>query len=243
VANSPVDAPGTVVEYSKAELARPSPVPTVTLAISGGLLAFDPSGNLWVGNGTDVAEFSRAEIAKSGSPKPVLSVAGTCSLAFDSSGDLWVGSGANRLSEFTKAQLAQPGPTAMPKVVITSDSLDGPCRPAFDHAGNIWAGNFNSDTVVEFTKAELAKSGSPAPKVVISLPLLSFGVSSGPLTPGDVAFAPSGDLWVPNFDPAGFSVLEFTRAQLAKSGSPTPALTIAGPATGLNSPWAVAIEP
>jgi hypothetical protein len=39
------------------------------------------------------------------------------------------------------------------------------------------------------------------------------------------------------------SVVEYTEAQLTKSGSPVPAVTITGPATGLNWPWAVAIEP
>ncbi len=87
--------------------------------------------------------------------------------------------------------------------------------------------------MVEFTKAELAKSGSPAPKLVIT----SAGISS----PGDVAVDGSGDLWVPS---AGKnSVIEFSRTELNKSGSLRPSLSIAGPATGLNWPWAVVIEP
>jgi hypothetical protein len=38
-------------------------------------------------------------------------------------------------------------------------------------------------------------------------------------------------------------VAEFTKVQLARSGSPTPDVTIAGPDTGLNNPWVVAIGP
>ena len=120
----------------------------------------------------------------------------------------------------------------MGAVVITSTDLNGPCRPAFDRSGDLWAGNYNLNTVVEFTKAELARSGSPAPKAVIS--------SSQNGTPGDVAVDASGDLWVPTMQNA---VVEYTKAQLTKSGSPAPALTIAGPTTKLNWPWAVAVEP
>ncbi len=235
---------GKVVEYSRAELANASPVPTVTLSYGGGGLAIDPSGDLWVINGTDVAEFTKVEIAKSGSPKPVRAFVDSCSVAFDPNGDLWEGSSSDTVAQLTQAQLATKSAlkwdrplnimigSLVPKVTITSTSLNGPCKPAFDHSGDLWAGNYNSDTVVEFSKAELAKSGSPAPKVVIS--------SSQNGTPGDVAVDASGDLWVPTM---ANSVVEYTRAQLTKSGTPTPALTISGPATKLNWPWAVTVEP
>ena len=221
---------GNVVEYSRADLASASPVPTVTLSFGGGGLAFDPLGDLWVINGSLVVEFTKAEIAKSGAPKFVHAFADSCSVAFDPDGDLWEGSTYDTVAEFTKSQLGKSG--GEPKVVITSTDLDGPCKPAFDHSGDLWAGNFNGNTVVEFTKAELSKSGSPAPKVVIS------SLQNG--SPGDVAVDASGDLWVPTMEN---SVVEYTAAQITKSGSPVPAATIAGPATELNWPWAVAIEP
>jgi sugar lactone lactonase YvrE len=233
---------GTVVEYGRAELSEASPIPTVT--ISGGAsghlvnpfgLSLDPSGDLWVadgGTGT-VVEFAKAQLARSGSPVPVFNLSpSNCSLVFDASGDLWQGSTGASVSEWAKAELSKSG-FPVPRVTITSDSLNGPCKPAFDPKGDLWAGNYNSDTVVEFTKADLARSGSAAPKIVIS--------SSQNGTPGDVAVDASGDLWVPTMRPN--SVVEYTKAQLTKSGSPAPALTIAGPATKLNWPWAVAIDP
>lgn len=223
---------GHVVEYSRAELATASPVPTVTLSSGGGGLAFDPSGDLWVINGSAVVEFTKAEIAKSGSPKPVRSLPDSCSVAFDPYGDLWEGSTSDTVAEFTKAQLAKSG-SASPAVVITSNDLNGPCKPAFDRSGDLWAGNYNSNTVVEFTKAQLAKTATLAPKVVISSP------QDG--TPGDVAFDASGDLWVPTM--GLHSVVEYTKAQLAKSGSPVPHVTIFTRADTENGPWAVAIEP
>ena len=93
--------------------------------------------------------------------------------------------------------------------------------------------NFNGNTAVEFTKAQLARSGLVAPKVTISL------WQNG--DPGALALDSSGDLWVPT--EVQNSVADYTNAQLTKSGSPIPAATISGPATGLNWPWAVAIEP
>ena len=206
---------GHVVEYGRAELAKASPVPTVTLSYGGGGLAFDPSGNLWVINGSVVVEFTKAEIAKSGSPKPVRSLPDSCSVAFDPDGDLWEGSTSDTVAEFTKAQLAKSG-SVSPAVVITSADLNGPCKPAFDRLGDLWAGNYNTDTVVEFTKAQLAKTTTLAPKVVISSPQNE--------TPGDVAFDVSGDLWVPTM--GLHTVVEYTRAQLGKSGVPVPHVTI-----------------
>jgi len=230
------DEAGHVVEYSRADLAQASPAPTVTISYGGGGLAFDSSGDLWVINGTDVAEFTRTEIANSGSPKPVVSLPDNCSVVFDSSGDLWEGSSADWLAEFTTAQLAQLANSApkspSAKVTLTSGSLNMPCRPVFDQYGDLWAGNYGTDTVVEFTRKDLAKSGSPWPTVTLASPVF--------IEPGDVAIDRAGDLWVPT---AVNGVLGFTKDQLAKSGSPTPTFDIVGPATGLNWPWAVAIEP
>jgi hypothetical protein len=113
---------GNVVEYSRTELAKASPVPTVSLSYGGGGLAFDSSGDLWVATSPVVAEFTKAEIARSGSPKPVRTLADSCSVGFDPYGDLWEGSTYDTVAEFTKAQLAKSG--GQPEVVITSLSLE-----------------------------------------------------------------------------------------------------------------------
>jgi len=80
----------------------------------------------------------------------------------------------------------------------------------------MWAANYDGNTVVEFTKAQLAKSGSVTPRVTIS--------SKGIMDPGDVAFNSSGDLWVPK---CGHQ--RVVRVQQGPAGQ----VRLAGPAKGL----------
>ncbi len=229
---------GTVVEYDKAELAKTSPAPTRTIDVGGGGVAFDPAGNLWVANWWQLTavEFTKASLAQPGQPRPALTVDANCSIAFDSSGNLWEGGQGSTLDEYSETALAKSGGNAGPEVMITSSGLNVPCQPAFDAQGDLWAGNYDSNTVSELTKEQLARSGSVAAHVVISSRFSS---------PGNVALSPAGDLWVPyaGLDPGPWAVVEFTKSQLTKSGSPAPAVTILGPHTGLNGPWGVAIEP
>jgi hypothetical protein len=93
--------------------------------------------------------------------------------------------------------------------------------------------------VVELTKAQLAASGSPAPGV--SIGSTKSGAAGSLYGPYSLAFDSSGDLWVENFN--NNTTVEFGRDQLSASGSPTPLRTIAGPATGMNSPSYVVIAP
>src|SRR5581483_1556899 len=50
-----------------------------------------------------------------------------------------------------------------------------------------------------------------------------------------------GDLWVSNY--GNNTLIKLSPSQLAASGTPTPAATIAGAATGLHSPCGLAIPP
>lgn len=181
----------SVVEYSKAELTRPSPSPSRTINYRAGGVAFDPSGNLWAINWAAATgvEFSKASLAQAVQPRPlsVLGLGDECSIAFDPSGDLWEGGQGSNLFEYSEVAV-KSALSPVPKVQINSSDLDTPCQPAFDPEGDLWAGNYSSGTVAEFTKDQLAKSGSPAAKVVIS---------SSYSLPGDVAVSSSGDLWVP----------------------------------------------
>jgi len=187
---------------------------------SGEGIAFDGSGTMWV---TDYAGYiygyRAADLASSGTPTPAVTIDATAfsavpyNLAFDGSGDLWVSLyGVRKVT---------------PAVVIdgtAGGSLAGPGGLAFDASGALWVGNYDNSTIVEFTAAQLAASGTPSP--VVTLSSVSASISS----PNDVAFDSNGNLWVSN-DGAP-SVVEFTPSQLTATGSPVPAATIGSASLG-----------
>jgi secreted PhoX family phosphatase len=141
----------TLVELTRAQLATPNPVPSVTISAAVGALAnpfgmaFDRGGNLWVvGNAVGVVyEYTKAQLATSGSPTPQTTISnfpGTpFSDAFDASGDLWVSTQLSPscpkgcLVEFSEAELAQANPT--PTVTISST---GGANLAFTPSGDLW---------------------------------------------------------------------------------------------------------
>jgi secreted PhoX family phosphatase len=128
-------------------------------------------------------------------------------IAFDSSGDLWVAN-VGSVVEFAKSELTTA--SAKPRIVISStDTFAG---LAFDPFGDLWVDGYGNNTVVEYAKSQLTKSGSPTPKLTISGSDLS--------SPFGLTFDHSGDLWVGN-EGSGV-VIEYAKSQLTKSGSPTP---------------------
>jgi secreted PhoX family phosphatase len=168
-------------------------------------------------------------------------------MAFDRQGNLWVvGNAVGVVYEYTKAQLARSG---SPTPQTTLSNFPGtPLGDAFDASGDLWVTtNVSSPScpqgcVVEFSRDELALA-NPTPTVTIS--------STGG---ANIAFTPAGDLWMvtgggPNCfgTPCTNQLVEFTRAQLATSGSPTPAISISstnvGPYQSLVGPYGVAVAP
>ena len=236
-----------VIEYAQGNLSKSVAVPRTEISLPGGPatagLVFDPAGDLWVAAPGDntVVEYTKEELAKSGSPLPNVALSGgglndPFGIAFDHSGDLWVSNeGTGNVLEYAKAQLSKSG-SPEPKVDI---STPGAAGIAFDSSGDLWLGSgAPTATVVEYAKSQLTRSGSPAPKVTMYL-----GLTTG--QPEGVSFDPAGDLWVASLIISGETgtVLEFTKAQLAKSGTPTPRRELTGPSTGLSGPVALAIEP
>ncbi|HEX3946794.1 MAG TPA: hypothetical protein VHW47_03775, partial [Acidimicrobiales bacterium] len=245
VANCTSDS---VVEFTAAQLTSSgSPVPAVTLSWngSGSLacpegIAFDGNGNLWVstlggtgglaGTGS-VVEFTAGQLGSSGSPTPAVTLtaptgtgtvlAGPYALAFDGSGNLWVSNFlSSTLDQYSPVQQGAGGSPA-PAVVIgsSSGSLYGPTGLAFDGSGNLWVANYSGDSLVELAAATLTVSGTPTPTVRLTATGTSL---AKPVTP---AFDATGDLWVTNT--SNNTVVELTATQLAASGSPVPAVTIA----------------
>jgi sugar lactone lactonase YvrE len=144
-------------------------------------------------------------------------------LTFDSAGNLWVtSSNTNTVVEYARSQLAKASPA--PSVILSSDrsgSLNGPGSLVFGPSGDLWVANTSVSTVVEYTKSQLAESGSPSPPVTISNN--SFNAPYG------VAIDSSGDLWVSdNAQQGSPAVFEYAKSQLTKAAS-TPERTLSLP--------------
>ena len=143
-------------------------------------VAYDANGDLWVATTAygEIWEFTATQLATGGTQKPHVIITGYTDpfgLAFDGAGDLWVSTALTtspQLLEYTPSQLTSSG-SPHPKVIITVNksatpwSLAGPAQIAFDRSGNLWVVNQGTDSLSEFTPAQLATSGDPEPAVLI----------------------------------------------------------------------------
>jgi sugar lactone lactonase YvrE len=218
----------TLVAFGPASLAHSGSADATSLISSASLgaptgLAFDKQHRLWVANldhGT-IVRFDPAQLASSGSPVPSVIIAGfgqPAALAFDAAGSLWVSDiRRNKIASFSEAQLSASGFVA-PQVVISTlgTSLRNPAGIAFDPDGNLWVANASNQTVVAFTPAQLATTGSPAPDIV-----LSTNASLG--NPVGLAFDADGALWVVGDADA---VEKFPKSSLGTTGAPGPSVRL-----------------
>jgi sugar lactone lactonase YvrE len=228
-----------------------------------------PTKGLWIANGTNVLEYTPKQLG--GGTSAAVSHLNISSgafgapqgVTFDSKGNLWVmdpeamvnGAATPALLEFSAMQLAKlatdnaPDPVA----IITSTSFAVPQQSVFDSKGNQWVADHDSNTVLVFTAAQLAMSGTNNlnPAVVISSTAFN-----GPL---GIVFDSAGDLWVANngsvtangvTSPAGTTIVRFAAASLPAppaTGMVTPALmpdiTLSDDGTNsIQSPWELAFD-
>jgi ligand-binding sensor domain-containing protein len=172
----------TIVAYSPGQRASSgSPPPAVVVSANKGslnmpcALAFDHSGDLWVGNqaGFTIVEYGANQLSAGGSLPPVvtLNLPAPVALGFDSTGDLWVGVYNFGLAELSPAQLAASGsPTPTVTIVGHGSPLGELTGLAFDNSGDLWVANGGpmTTTVMEFTASQVATGGSPVPPVILS---------------------------------------------------------------------------
>jgi len=156
-----------------------------------------------------------------GTTLAVLGVAVPSATAAPAPLGIYVGNGAatNTVTSYPLSSNGNVAPNAT--IGSSSSSIDGPDGQVFDANGDLWVANNAASTVVEFTAAQLAATGTPTPNVTISSDGSGPGVLSGP---AGLAFDSSGDLWVANDNDS--TLVEYTPSQLATSGSPTPAATL-----------------
>jgi sugar lactone lactonase YvrE len=202
-------------------------------------IAFDRQHRLWVLNSQNGAmvRFDAAQIAASGAPAPAVVITGIghpSAFAFDAAGSLWIADiRVSTLAKYSAAQLEASGSPA-PQVVLSANqsSLANPSGLAFDAAGNLWVANLGTETIVSFGQAQLAATGSPAPRVTLSSTDASLAGPAG------MAFDGDGSLWVMNVDGP---LVKLGRADIAATGAPRPSVQLTP--NGVARVWNVAFWP
>jgi sugar lactone lactonase YvrE len=248
-----------VLEFAPSQLlvlGASSPVPQLTnnSAAFGATqgVTFDTAGDLWVIDGGTVAtggkvppgldEFTPAQLAAlKTTPNPTPNVKINSAdfvfpqqAVFDATGNLWVSdNGANAVFEFTPAQLAAGGANVTPNITITSTpKFTGPLGIAFGATGNLWIANNGTTTIFEFNAASLPTTSGAV--VLTPNVVLSDDGKGSIQAPWALIFDTAGNLWSSNAN-APNTVVEFAKADLGATGSPTPAVTL--------SPTTVAGDP
>jgi sugar lactone lactonase YvrE len=120
----------------------------------------------------------------------------------------------------------------VPGVVLTG--LDHPTALAFDAKGSLWVADNRAQTIAEYAAGQLATSGSPAPTVVIGARDRSL------VRPAGLAFDRAGNLWVAN--KGSQAVVAFTPAQLSRTGTPSPHVTLFLAPTAISIPIGLAFD-
>jgi hypothetical protein len=261
-----------LLEFSPAQLAAlgttaaPDPIATITSTALNfpQQSVFDAQGNQWVTdhNNNTVLVFTAAQLARAGTNSVVPAVTitsadfnGPLGIAFDFNGDLWIANnggvpGANgtmsavgtTIVEFLAAHLPTPPATGVltpdltPDVTLSDDgqnSIQGPWALVFDSRGHLLSSNANAPfTVVDFSRAELAATGTPVPVLIIS-PTTLGGIPTLD-APNGICFDNLEDLAVLN-SAGAFGVAFFSDNQMVNGAFP-PNTFIVGDATTLNAP-------
>jgi len=250
---------GAIAEFTAAQLANlgnnRTPDPNKTLLDDGSLTIlgcpwgaqFDAAGNLWITNRSipNLVSYSPAQLAVGGAITPDTTITSTSfesprGIVFDASANLWIVENQNQeILAYKAATLAAAlghSGQVNPDIIISSSSFGDPRAITFDGAGNLWLADATGK-LLKFAAADLAMSGTPTPTVVITAtPVVTLdGIALSLDFPEGLAFDPDGNLWVANLesDNAG-SLAEFTPAQLASSGSPSPAVFLDSDRFGTN---------
>jgi sugar lactone lactonase YvrE len=208
------------------------------------------SGALWIVGNIDTTTnlayaFGPGALLVSGAPAPSVALqvphipthnGDVDAIAFDTAGNLWLGHyQLNTVTEVPAQALATSGAVSE-AITIGGNGLRATQGLAFDAHGNLWVSNNlpigQGYTIVEYSAAQLSVSGSPVPVVTLSGTALQG--------PEQIAFDPSGDLWVAN---SGTSdLIEYTPAQLASGGDQVPAMTLSAIGGSLNVPISLAFD-
>jgi hypothetical protein len=270
-----------VYEFTVQQLSNLSknnaPTPAVTIQSANFKFpqqaAFDGRGDLWVSDSgnNEVYVFLRSQMTASSTTTSSTTVApeiimtsstafnGPIGIAFDGGGDLFVANnGGNTIYGFKASSLPNlnvmsevttpngPPPTPVTPTVMlssSSNSIQGPWGLAFDGFGNLWSSNAGAaNTVVEFTRSQIAATGSPTPNITLASATVSSNATL--VSPTGIGFDAFGDLAAVS-SAAPFGVAGFGPEQLRTNptSAPTPDVFLVGGATTLSAPTGVTFGP
>lgn len=120
------------------------------------------------------------------------------------------------------------------------NDLDGSSTIAFDQNENLWVTNFNANSITEFAKSEwqadsVNKHSHPAAVITIS-----EDAGENLDGPEGIIFDSAQNMWIGAED--GQVILEYTPAQYAASGSPTPNVILNAESFKFSSPSHLAFD-
>lgn len=186
-------------------------------------LAFDPSGNLWVGLEKGILLlFAKTALAATGTPTPTVTLSGLgpgalTSMRFDTTGNLFIATqGTQQASSLVKrlsvAQLASTAQVVPDSTFAIPSGYDAG-HLTFDANGNLWVptasqsqGAISFGQLLRFDANKLA-SATATPSIVIDTnqDLLA------------AAFDNTGAVWVNGWSNGGWGMFVLDRTQIAQS--------------------------
>lgn len=223
-------------------------------------IAFDSSGDLWVGDSLNdrVLEYktplSTGEAATLVIGEPNLNVANDevsragmstpSGLAFDSSGNLWVADGIRVLEYKTPFATHEAASVVIGQntftnssIVVDSTGVYLPYDVAFDSDGNLWVSDSGNNRILEFTtpfsNGEVASTviGQPNFTSMATTPVFS-PTATGLNGPRGIVFDSSGNLWVADYGEARVLGYGSSFPGAATSSSPTTSTSASSPPSG-----------
>jgi hypothetical protein len=251
-----------IYEFTAAQLAQLStaknPKPTATIKFSGiespQRAVFDKQGNLWVsdGNVNAIYMFTRsqlsahaADIAPTATIRANPAFYSPVGIAFNGDGDLYVANnGGENIYGFKASSLPTKSGdiTLVPSITLDdgSGAIGIPWSMAFDGQGNLWCSD--ESTVMEFTQAQLAKSGDPTPNITLASTEVSNNRTL--VSPYGITFDNNGNL-LADSSAAPFGIAVYAKSQLVKGNKTldTPATFLVGSSTTLNTPAGIVFGP
>jgi sugar lactone lactonase YvrE len=170
--------------------------------------------------------------AAGGAAASVGGIAGSSGVACDAAGNMWVTSRhSDTVRMYTVAQRSAVGvPT--PTITLVSPSLQSPQSIAFDGNGTLWITDAYNG-LLGYSASQLSAGGAAVPAAVTILDTLT--TNPGPYA---IAFDAGGHAWV--VEDNNSNIVEYSAAQLAASGTPTPLVRLSN--GSLANPGTIAFD-